>query len=120
MLYAELGRFPLEVKIKMRMINYWISLKNGKETKLSNIAYLTLLNNCRTNKWLNKIRSILQDVGRNDLWLQSSFIEHFIAMQLKDQYSQQWNRSTQTSNKGTSYSTIKVFILYTKIYTYRY
>ena len=32
MLYAELGRMPVEVTVKSRMIGYWLSLVNGKET----------------------------------------------------------------------------------------
>ena len=39
MLYAELGRMPVEVTVKSRMIGYWLSLVNGKETKLSTLLY---------------------------------------------------------------------------------
>ena len=36
-LQAELGRYTLKVNIQLRMINYWISIVNGKQNK---IAYL--------------------------------------------------------------------------------
>ena len=39
MLHAELGRRPVEINIKSRMIGFWLSLVNGKETKLSKVLY---------------------------------------------------------------------------------
>jgi hypothetical protein len=32
--YGELGRFPLEIRVKLRMISYWCKLVNN-ETQLS-------------------------------------------------------------------------------------
>jgi hypothetical protein len=39
MVYGELGRYPLEIDIKVRMILYWCKLIQGKQSKLSIIAY---------------------------------------------------------------------------------
>ena len=39
MVYEELGRYPLEIDIKVRMISYWCKLIQGKQSKLSTIAY---------------------------------------------------------------------------------
>ena len=36
--YGELGRFPLSVDIKQRMISYWTTLISGKQTKLCSIT----------------------------------------------------------------------------------
>jgi hypothetical protein len=35
MIYGELGRYPIEIDIKVRMISYWSKLIMGKETKFS-------------------------------------------------------------------------------------
>ena len=43
MLHAELGRRPVEINIKSRTIGFWLSLVNGKETKLSKILYQKML-----------------------------------------------------------------------------
>jgi hypothetical protein len=32
---GELGLFPIEIDVKLRMISYWARLLTGKETKLS-------------------------------------------------------------------------------------
>jgi hypothetical protein len=40
MIYGELGLFPIEIDVKLRMISYWARLLTGKETKLSYLSYL--------------------------------------------------------------------------------
>ncbi|MES9884249.1 MAG: reverse transcriptase family protein [Sedimenticola sp.] len=112
MLYAELGRYPIEIHIKSRMINYWMSLKTGKQSKLSILTYDTIVNDTNTYKWLSCIRNILQNVGRNDLWLETNIqfpeaTKKSITRTLKDQYLQQWSASLQSSSKGKTYNLFK-------------
>ena len=40
MVYGELGRYPLEIDIKVRMISYWCKLIPGKQSKLSTNCYM--------------------------------------------------------------------------------
>jgi len=37
--YGELGAYPMSVYIKLRMVNYWSKLINGKDGKRSLILY---------------------------------------------------------------------------------
>ena len=70
MLYAELGRMPVEVTVKSRIIGYWLSLVNGKETKLSTLLYKKLLHEYNAgceHKWVSYIKDILVSVGQIDL-----------------------------------------------------
>jgi hypothetical protein len=39
MIYGELGRYPMEIKIKTRMMSYWSKLISGKETKIALLFY---------------------------------------------------------------------------------
>ena len=41
MLHAELGQHPIQINIKSRMIAFWLSVVNGKESKFK----ITVLNN---------------------------------------------------------------------------
>jgi hypothetical protein len=41
---TELGLFPIEIDVKLRMISYWARLLTGKETKLSYLSYKILYN----------------------------------------------------------------------------
>ena len=43
MLHAELGLWPIEINTKSRMIGIWLSLVNGKVTKLFKILYKRML-----------------------------------------------------------------------------
>ena len=43
MVYAELGRMPLEIKIKTKALFFWSKLVTGKQTKLSYIMYFFLI-----------------------------------------------------------------------------
>jgi hypothetical protein len=39
MIYGELGLFPIEIDVKLRMISYWARLLTGKETKFSYLSF---------------------------------------------------------------------------------
>ena len=40
MLFGELGRAPLDVTVKYRMVLFWARLVNGKQTKISALLYI--------------------------------------------------------------------------------
>ena len=65
-LYGEIGRLPLEIRVKLRMISYWCKLVNN-ESKLSSSLYrlmLCLKNQGQNNfKWINYVESILNSAG---------------------------------------------------------
>ena len=39
MVYGELGRFPIDVAIKTRMIEYWGKIVTGKQVKYAHSMY---------------------------------------------------------------------------------
>jgi hypothetical protein len=53
MIYGELGRFPIEIDKKIRMVSFWARLLLGKETKLSYLSYKLLLKKMFTSSGLN-------------------------------------------------------------------
>ena len=61
--------------MKSRMSGFWLSLVNGKETKLSKILYKKVLHDYNAgmyeHKWTRCIRDILVSVGRLDLFHKS-------------------------------------------------
>ena len=74
---AKLGRYPLDIEIKLRNILYWAKLITGKDIKLSIISYRLLYllqnNNCQSS-WLNYVESILNECGLSYVWLNQYFI----------------------------------------------
>lgn len=111
MIYGELGRYPVSINIKCRMISFWSRLILGKQQKISLGIYKYMLNHPRYEfKWLNKIKDILISVGRNDLWLnqQASINLHKHVKQiLIDQFKQKWFSELDHSNKSRFYKSIK-------------
>jgi hypothetical protein len=43
MVYGELGRYPITIDIKVRMITFWCKLIMRKQRKLSHICYTLVL-----------------------------------------------------------------------------
>ena len=112
MLYGELGRYPIEITIKSRIINFWTRIITGNQLKLVNILYQKLLHSNEQFKWLNNVKSILRETGRNDLWENQSVnmhtgVHHCIKNILKDQFIQRWNQQLSNSSKGLNYSLYK-------------
>jgi hypothetical protein len=60
------------IDIKVRMISYLCKLIQGKQSKLSTIAYKLLyvknFQNCKISAWINHIHKILNDSGMGSLW----------------------------------------------------
>ena len=42
MVYGELGRFPLEIQIKIKIIAYWCKIRINLDNKLSNIMFMLI------------------------------------------------------------------------------
>jgi hypothetical protein len=77
MVYGEIGRPPLTLTIKSRMVSYWANIVAGKSGKLNNVLYSILLqmhnNNIYSSSWLLEIKSILDRCGMSNIWITHSF-----------------------------------------------
>ena len=113
MLYAGLGRYPLEIVIKSRIIGFWNRLIHAKQSKIAYILYLVLKNNNNSDyKWISNIGKILNEVRRNDLWVNqhaiiSSSLKFQVKQTLYDQFLQNWRASLNNSYKGRHYNIYK-------------
>ena len=112
MLFAKLGRHPIQIDVKIRMMNYWSSILNGKQTKLAFQTYLYLYKSNHNYKWLNHIQSILNDCGMNYILLQQfrnvpNNLAKMVESRLLDQFLQAWNADLQLSAKGKNYALYK-------------
>ena len=115
MVYGETGRYPLEINIKLRMLNFWVRLLTN-QTKLSSMLY-QLLYNMQINevcnfKWLNYVQSIFDDVGLSYVWnnqfvLSSTDIKVLVRQILCDQFIQKWHVDMGNSSRGIFYASHK-------------
>jgi hypothetical protein len=114
MIYGELGRLPISCIIKQRIIMFWAKLVSGKRQKISIIMYNLLLSdsNIHDYEWLKYIKSSLEDLGLNYLWLSQSvpninWLKSIIKQRISDQFVQNWHTSVSDSSKSLFYRTIK-------------
>jgi hypothetical protein len=112
MLYGELGRYPLEIVIKSRMIHFWSKLLSSNTTKISHICYNHMLNSTVNYKWLNHIKNILNQTGHTYIWtyqnslLLTNTYKH-VKRVLIDQFVQKWHSQLENSSKGINYRLFK-------------
>ena len=116
MVYGELGRFPLEIIIKRKMIMFWNSLQTEK-TKLSSIMYQVMLKLHSENpskfKWVSYVKSVFDDCGLSFIWedqipIEKNTLKTLISTQLNDQFIQLWFSQMNDSSRGMFYSKYKI------------
>ena len=66
MIYGELGSYPLEIRVKLRMVSFWTKLVQS-ENKLSSILYRLMLQIHQSGnhdfKWISFVMSIFDNTG---------------------------------------------------------
>ena len=116
MIYGELGRFPLILYIKVRVLQFWGRILNGKNTKLSRVMYNILHNDYTSgfhrHKLLAFIENILNETGYGHIWLSqhneyNNYLGPVILQRLKDQYFQVWRENVYHSSKSLAYRIFK-------------
>ena len=114
-LYGELGRVPISISIKSRMIAFWQRLIIGKQDKISSKLYSIILaihdRGFFHSKWLTCVKNILTECGCNQLWLQQSnvpcSISKTIKAKLNDMFCGEWKDLVFNSSKCLNYRIFK-------------
>lgn len=113
MVYGELGRYPLDIFIKLRIIKYWTKLVLGKQEKLPSVLYNLALRKYQNNvTWLKYVKSILDVGGLSYVWnnqyaLNPNWLYCTIKQNLTDQFRQLWLSDLQNSPKSLNYRIYK-------------
>ena len=103
-MYGELGRYPLSVTIKERMVCYWTKLLKSSKEKLNEVMYIILYNlyckDVHLSTRIKCISNIFQTNGINYIWLMQ---DHNIdAKSIKkcecDQFKQLWHSRVTNDN----------------------
>ena len=72
MVYGELGRFPLNITIKQRVVGYWAQILSGKEAKLTRLVYNQVRDmhtqNLFKTDWLEFLIDTLDECGMVNIW----------------------------------------------------
>ena len=72
MIYGELGRTPIECKIKVKILSFWFKLVKKTPHKLSNMVYNLVYNmhisGFYDNSWLIFFKKLLMIVVFHIIW----------------------------------------------------
>ena len=116
MIHGELGRYPVEIDIKIRIISFWATIICGKQSKISCIMYsLSYHLYSQHNfdiKWITLLEKILTETVFSNIWQTQTFksiewLKQSIKQRLLDQFLQDWNSSVQNSTKSYNYRIFK-------------
>ena len=83
MLLGELGRFPVDVHLKMRMLCYWYKLVNGgNDHKYASVMYRFSLNMYESGKYqpayITYVKKLLDELGLHGIWLNQKGLDFSI------------------------------------------
>lgn len=114
MLYGELGRYPISIFARARMIGFWKRIINGKTDKISFKLYKIMLTMHQKDlfhsKWLLSIKNILHDCDKEQLWLNQEAplnISKIVKLKLIEIYELSWKESVYQSPKCLNYRIFK-------------
>ena len=108
MINGELGLKEINEYIENRMLNFWSNIATGDNNKMSTILYnwtKTLYDqNIYKSDWLNKIKTILDNMGMTYLFnditnINRNHFKDIAKLRLNDIYNQNW--SFQVFNNST-------------------
>lgn len=115
--YGELGRFPIEIEIKTRMVSFWSRLLEPPgidkwSTTFCNISCEHTEHGYITYGWSTEIRNILNECGLGGLWydplaLKTPQLKTLIRQRLRDQFLQKWWNDIETDDRCNFYKIIK-------------
>ncbi len=116
MVHGELGRYPLDITVKCRMLSFWTKLVNYSEcnkysSRMYNQLRIMFDNNILKTKWMMYIKGILDECGLSYVWNQNKINAKWLILQvkqtLKDIFVQQWLGQLDNSNKTLNYRMYK-------------
>ena len=119
MVYGELGKYPVDINIKWRMLNYWYRLINAcNRNKLSSIIYWFSYRLFTVNKidsdYLTTIKNTLCELGLSGFWYNQSnlqcsevWFKEKIKRCLYDQYIHKWFSEIDNKNIYCNYRIFK-------------
>ena len=114
-LYGELGRYPIDLIVKSRMIGFWQRIVNSKSDKISNKLYSILLSMHKRglfhSKWLMTVKNTLYDNGFEHIWDSHSNIPLNISKKIKlkliEKYKESWKEIIYVTPKCLNYRIFK-------------
>ena len=110
-----MGRFPMDIVIKLRMVMFWNSLIDNSG-KLSSILYTLMLKIHESSqadlKWIKYIKSIFDETGLSFIWndqihIKKDLLKAIVKQKLFDQFLPTWFSQMNNSTRAELYESFK-------------
>ena len=101
--------------MKTRTIGFWTRIVTENQMKFVSLLYRKLsISRNHEFKWIKYVKSIQQEVGRKDFWINQNVnmpkhVPQIIKRILIDQFKQKWSQSMNHSSNGLNYRMIKKY-----------
>ena len=110
MIYGELGRYPILINVKVRMVTFWGRIIIDDGNKLSSKLYKLLYDT--ESAWVKCVKSILYECGMQYIWDSQNFpnivwLRIHVQQTLIDQFKQKWFSDVFNSPKAANYRIFK-------------
>lgn len=99
---AELGRFPVTIKIVGQVIAYWIHILESDEKSILRQTYSSMLSqdSGSENQWLRFIKQLLTSTGFSHVWqnqgtMQVARLKHALIKKMEDIHTSLWKRKKE-------------------------
>ena len=129
MVYGETGKTPIKINIKERMVNFWMRLNYGKQSKLSVILFKIIkakhddsLSDYKS-EWITFIKETLDYSGFSNIWHEAPFLlsqsssplsisyvnwlKNSLHLRLNDIFKQEWYSQLQSNRHCSNYRIFK-------------
>lgn len=108
--YGELGKVPLSVLRKVRILKYWYNImKSPDSLKYKLLQSEIETDNC-INNWAGQVKSLLSDLGFHYLWNNEDVTKvqlDKVIERLYDHFLQSWFSDLRNSSKLNTYTIYK-------------
>ena len=110
MVYGELGRVPMFVIRKIRIVRYRFKIIKNPDLLISKIFNMRNTYGQHINGWALKVKNLLNELGFSYMFENQNINDidvHIITRRIYDQYLQQWSTDIRGSPKADVYCLIK-------------
>ena len=107
LVYGELGRYPLDINIKCRMLCFWSRLMTTEKlsSKIYKLLFKLYANENSQTLYVKNIQNILDNIGinfifRNQIPVNIILIKTHVKQILIDQFIHNWSSEIGNSSRG--------------------
>ena len=124
MVLGEVARANIELIVEKRMLNFWVRVIDGKQSKLSNIMFRLLKKlhdqGSYLSKWTSKIKNILIKCGMPQMWndydnFNKKWIANSVNLRLSDISKQEWLHEVNTNRMCENYKYFKSDLVFEQL-----